>query len=61
MRHVYFSETGDDKNDGLSETTPIYSWQRYMKMKSRDDCIVILGKTKRVVRRLFAEIEKRKL
>ena len=59
MRHVYFSESGDDKNDGLSETTPIYSWERYLKMKARDDYIVIMRKPKRVLRRLFAEIGKR--
>ena len=60
MRHVYFSENGDDDNDGLSEATPIYSWARYLKMKSADDCIVILRNPKRVMRRLTAEIEEQK-
>lgn len=46
MRSVYFSDSGDDKNDGLSEQTPIYSWKRYLAMKGDDDGIILMGNPK---------------
>jgi hypothetical protein len=60
MRSVYLSDSGDDKNDGLSEQTPIFSWKRYLAMKGDDDGIIIMGKPKTVLRRLYIEIEQRK-
>jgi hypothetical protein len=30
MRKIYVSDSGKDKDDGLSQKTPIRSWQRFM-------------------------------
>jgi hypothetical protein len=32
MTRIYISERGNDKNDGLSRDTPIYSWKRARKL-----------------------------
>ena len=43
MPEIFFSESGVDKNDGLRENTPIHSWERYLKLKTGNDRIIILG------------------
>jgi hypothetical protein len=32
MRKIYVSDSGDDKGDGLTEKTPIRSWQRFIQL-----------------------------
>ena len=32
MTRIYISDDGDDRNDGLSKETAIYSWQRAVKL-----------------------------
>ena len=32
MNRVYISERGDDKNDGRTPETPVYSWERALKL-----------------------------
>jgi len=32
MTRIYISEFGNDKNDGLTKQTPIYSWKRARKL-----------------------------
>jgi hypothetical protein len=32
MRNVYISNSGDDKNDGLTPETAAYSWKRALKI-----------------------------
>jgi hypothetical protein len=32
MNRIYIGEHGDDKNDGRSRETPIYSWKRAVKL-----------------------------
>ena len=32
MTRIYISERGSDKNDGLTQHTPIYSWKRARKL-----------------------------
>jgi hypothetical protein len=32
MTRIYISDSGSDKNDGLTRQTPIYSWKRARKL-----------------------------
>jgi hypothetical protein len=32
MTRIYISEHGNDKNDGLTKHTPVYSWKRASKL-----------------------------
>jgi hypothetical protein len=32
MTRIYISDVGDDRNDGLTRKTAIYSWQRAVKL-----------------------------
>jgi hypothetical protein len=32
MTRIYISDFGDDRNDGLTKKTAIYSWQRAVKL-----------------------------
>ena len=41
------------------EQTPIRSWARYLKIKSGNDNLVLMGNPESVLQRLYAEIEKR--
>jgi hypothetical protein len=56
MTTIYISDKGDDKNDGLTQQTPIRSWHRYLKLKTGNDGIVILGDPEKTIRRLKKEI-----
>ena len=39
MPTIYISDSGDDKNDGLSLQTPVYSFKRAKELHgSRNDC-----------------------
>src|SRR4026208_2032996 len=59
MRKIYVSDSGQDKNDGLSNTTPIRSWQRFIELCAGNDEIIIMG-TDKVRMRLIAEIDKKR-
>src|SRR4029079_16137002 len=43
MRKIYVSDNGNDSNDGLSEKTPIRSWQRFITLCEGNDEIIIMG------------------
>ena len=43
MRNIYISDTGKDEQDGLTSKTPIRSWARYLKIKSGNDNLVLMG------------------
>jgi hypothetical protein len=58
MRKIYVSDSGQDKNDGLTSTTPIRSWQRFIELCAGNDEIIIMG-TDKVRMRLIAEIDKK--
>jgi hypothetical protein len=58
MRKIYVSDSGHDKNDGLTSTTPIRSWQRFIELCAGNDEIIIMG-TDKVRMRLIAEIDKK--
>jgi hypothetical protein len=57
MPVIFISDSGDDKNDGLTESMPIYSWHQYLRLKSADDQIVIMGNKETTIARLKAEID----
>ena len=50
------TDSGNDENDG-SEGKPIRTWKRYLKLKTGNDEIVILGDPEKVIRRLNKEIK----
>ena len=55
MNRVYISERGDDKNDGGSRETPVYSWKRAVKLcDGNSEMRVIEGPT---LQRLTEEIQ----
>ena len=56
MPKIYVSDSGNDENDG-SEGKPIRTWNRYLKLKTGNDEIVILGDSEKVIRRLNKEIK----
>jgi hypothetical protein len=59
MRKIYVSDSGDDKNDGLTEKTPIRSWQRFITLCEGNDEIIIMGNADTGRMRLIAEIDKK--
>ena len=40
MTRIYISEFGNDKNDGLTKQTPIYSWKRARKISGHIEITV---------------------
>jgi hypothetical protein len=60
MPTIYLSENGDDKNDGLTEITPIHSWERYLQLKTGNDKITIMGDPQKTIARLRREIKGKK-
>lgn len=59
MRKIYVSDGGDDKNDGLTEKTPIRSWQRFIALCEGNDEVIIMGNGDTGKMRLIAEIDKK--
>jgi hypothetical protein len=59
MRKIYVSDSGNDKNDGLTEKTPIRSWQRFIQLCEGNDEIIIMGDSDTGKMRLIAEIDKK--
>ena len=58
MRNIYISDAGKDENDRLTSKTPIRSWARYLKIKTGNDNVVLMGNPETILKRLYAEIEK---
>jgi hypothetical protein len=56
---IYVSDSGNDKNDGLSEKTPIHSWQRFLQLCEGNEEIIIMGNADTGKMRLIAEIDKK--
>lgn len=59
MRKIYVSDNGNDKHDGLTEKTPIRSWQRFVQLCEGNDEIIIMGDANTAKIRLIAEIDKK--
>jgi hypothetical protein len=59
MRKIYVSDAGNDKDDGLTEKTPIRSWQRFIQLCEGNDEIIIMGNAETGKMRLIAEIDKK--
>jgi metallophosphoesterase superfamily enzyme len=59
MRKIYVSDSGNDKDDGLSAKTPIRSWQRFIQLCEGHDEIIIMGNADTGKMRLIAEIDKK--
>ena len=59
MRKIYVSDSGNDKNDGLTEKTPIRSWQRFIQLCEGNDEIIIMGDSDTGKMRIIAEIDKK--
>jgi metallophosphoesterase superfamily enzyme len=59
MRKIYVSDSGNDKDDGLSEKTPIRSWQRFIQLCEGNDEIIIMGNADTGKMRLIDEIDKK--
>jgi hypothetical protein len=59
MKKIYVSDTGDDENDGLTESTPIRSWLRFINLCEGNDEIIIMGGANTGRMRLIAEIDKK--
>ena len=58
MRKIYVSDGGNDKDDGLSEKTPIRSWKRFIQLCEGNDEVIIMGDADTGRMRLIAEIDK---
>ena len=57
MNRVYISERGNDKNDGRTPETPVYSWERALKLcDGNTEAHLMDGPT---LQRLNLEIERR--
>ena len=59
MRNIYISDAGKEENDGFTSETPIRSWAGYAKIKTGNDNVVLMGNPETILKRLYAEIEKR--
>jgi hypothetical protein len=59
MRKIYVSDTGDDKNDGLTDNAPVRSWERFIALCEGNDEVIIMGNAKTGRMRLIAEIDKK--
>ena len=58
MTRIYISDAGDDRNDGLTRETAIYSWQRAVKLcDGNTEANLIQGDAN--LQRLVGEITKR--
>jgi hypothetical protein len=58
MTRIYISDQGNDRNDGLSKETPIYSWTRARKLFAGHLEINVDSPTTR--RRLMEELDGRR-
>jgi hypothetical protein len=58
MTRIYISDHGSDRNDGLTERTPIYSWKRARKLVAGHLEISVESASAR--KRLFKELCTRK-
>ena len=58
LRKIYVSDSGDDKDNGLTSKTPVRSWQRFIELCEGNDEIIIMG-ADTVRMRLIAEIDKK--
>ena len=56
MRKIYVSDSGNDKDNGLTEKTAIRSWQRFIELCEGNDEIIIMGNADTGKMRLIAEI-----
>ena len=52
MQAIYFSNHGDDRNNGLTEKSPIRSWKRYMTL-SRGNQVLVLMEGHATMKRLL--------
>jgi hypothetical protein len=59
MRKIYVSDSGNDKDDGLTEKTPIRSWQRFIQLCEGNGEIIIMVDANTGKMRLIAEIDKK--
>ena len=59
MRKIYVSDSGNDKDDGLCEKTPIRSWQRFIQLCEGNDEIIIMGNADTGKMEPIAEIDKK--
>jgi hypothetical protein len=53
MTRIYVSELGNDKNDGLTKKTPIYSWKRARQISGHMEISVDSASTRK---RLMKEL-----
>jgi hypothetical protein len=59
MTRIYISDVGDDRNDGLTRETAIYSWQRAVKLcDGNKETNLMQGDA--TLQRLIEEIAKRR-
>jgi len=59
MRKIYVSDDGNDNSDGLTEKTPIRSWQKFLKLCEGNEEVIIMGSAQAGRMRLIAEIDKK--
>jgi hypothetical protein len=59
MNRVYISDYGDDKNDGLTRETAIYSWKRAVKLCDGNSETHLM-QNEATLERLAEEIERQK-
>ena len=59
MTRIYISDFGDDRNDGFTRETAIYSWQRAVKLcDGNSEANLMQGEA--TLQRLREEIERRR-
>jgi hypothetical protein len=59
LTRIYISDFGDDRNDGLTKKTAIYSWQRAVKLcDGNTESHLMQGDA--TLQRLKEEVERRK-
>jgi hypothetical protein len=54
MRNIYISDTSKDEQDGLTSKTSIRCWERYLKIKSGNDNLVLMINPETILQRLHA-------
>lgn len=59
MRKIYVSDSGNDKDNGLTQKTPVRSWQRFIQLCEGNDEIIIMGDADTGKMKLIAEIDKK--
>jgi hypothetical protein len=58
MQRIYVSNDGDDRNDGLSDKTPVRSWRRVLMLcKGANEIHLMEDEATRI--RLLKEIEEK--